>query len=331
VTDQNGIGERSSTRRALLAASIGGVGAWVAGALGRAAPVAAANGDVVNVGDNLTGTATTVFNVSTANFSALWGNSTAGSGTGVGVRGDTASTGSGAAGVLGNGGRVGVLGNGSDAGVLGRGGTGVRGEGATGVEGVGDAIGAYGFSADGYGVRGNTDAGPAAVSGAAGGTAAGVEGVSYNHGTGVYGISNGQPVAAVLKAKTGVYGQALQDSGSRGVWGKSSAGQGVRGEVATGSGVYGIATSQTGYAIRGSGKLRFDKVSGVATIPAGATSVTITPGVDINSSSFVLLTSKTNLSSRSLYYSTDSTNNRFTIRLSSSRTSSTVVAWLLVG
>ena len=86
MTEETRPDERRTTRRALLAASLGGVGAWVAGAIGRVAPVAAADGDVVNVGDNLTGTKTTVFNVGTASYSALWGNSTAGSGTGVGVR-----------------------------------------------------------------------------------------------------------------------------------------------------------------------------------------------------------------------------------------------------
>lgn len=330
MTDEVRSSERHATRRAVLAASLGGVGAWVAAAVGRVAPVAAADGDVVNVGDNLTGTKTTVFNVSTESYSALWGNSTAGFGTGVGVRGDSASVNAGSAGVLGNAKTIGVQGNGDSIGVQGQGGTGVRGNGNTGVFGSGSNMGVYGYSLEGYGVRGNTDTGSAAVSGAVGGAGAGVEGISYNHGLGIYGSSSASSFSpSTYKAKTGVYGEALQDSASRGVWGVSNPGQGVRGETTTGIGVYGIAS--TGYALRSSGRLRFDKVSGVATIAAGATSVTITPGVDVTSASFVLLTPRSNLGSRSLYYSTDATNNRFTIRLSSSRTSSTVVAWLLVG
>jgi hypothetical protein len=233
-----------------------------------------------------------------------------------------------------------VLGNGVVDGVRGTGVRGVRGIGSSiGVEGVAQGgIAVLGSTTSGKGVQGNSSTSTGVEGGSASGPGVhglsqngiGVVGRQWNHGTGVAGFSLGS-IETILtgKAKTGVYGEALQDSASRGVWGRSGAGQGTRGEATSGIGVYGIAS--TGYAFRGSGRLRFDKVSGVATIPAGSTSVTITPGVDINSASFVLLTSKTNLSSRSLYYSTDATNNRFTIRLSSSRTSSTVVAWLLVG
>jgi hypothetical protein len=69
----------------------------------------------------------------------------------------------------------------------------------------------------------------------------------------------------------------------------------------------------------------------VATLTAGSTSKTITPGVDITSSSFVLLTPKVNIGSRALWFTTDATNNRFTIHMSSSRPSGTAVAWLLLG
>jgi hypothetical protein len=139
-----------------------------------------------------------------------------------------------------------------------------------------------------------------------------------------------QDAALTGRPKTGVYGQAVQDASSRGVWGASSSGQGVRGEATNGIGVSGNAADPAGYAFRGSGRVRFDKVSGVATIPAGATSVTVTPGVDVTADSLVLLTAKANIGSRSVYYSTDATNNRITIRLSSSRPSSTPVAWLLM-
>jgi hypothetical protein len=98
-----------------------------------------------------------------------------------------------------------------------------------------------------------------------------------------------------------------------------------------GSGPAVWATATNGYAVRGSGRLRFEKVSGVATIAAGSTSRTISPGVDVTSGSFVLLTPKANLGTRALWFTTDSTNNRFTVRMSSARSSSTKVAWLLLG
>jgi hypothetical protein len=69
----------------------------------------------------------------------------------------------------------------------------------------------------------------------------------------------------------------------------------------------------------------------VATINAGSTSKTITPGVDINTGSFVLLTPKANLGGRALWFTTDGPNERFTIHISSPRGSSTKIAWLLCG
>ena len=53
-----------SSRRTILGAAVGAVGAWLAGSLGRAAPVAAANGDQMKAGvvvaaSNETGVITT--------------------------------------------------------------------------------------------------------------------------------------------------------------------------------------------------------------------------------------------------------------------------------
>jgi hypothetical protein len=92
-----------------------------------------------------------------------------------------------------------------------------------------------------------------------------------------------------------------------------------------------FASSSTGYALRTTGRLKADKVSGVATIVAGSTSKTITPGVNVTSGSFVLLTPKVNLGGRDLWFTTDAANNKFTIRISSKRSSGTKVAWLLLG
>ena len=125
----------------------------------------------------------------------------------------------------------------------------------------------------------------------------------------------------------GVYGRSESSHGVHGS-APSASGTGVYGESSAGVGIFGIST--TGYAIKSSGRVRFDKISGVASIPAGATSVTVTPGVDVTADSFVLLTAKANIGARSLYFSTDATNNRFTIRMSSSRTSATLIAWLLL-
>jgi hypothetical protein len=144
----------------------------------------------------------------------------------------------------------------------------------------------------------------------------------------VQGISGylGLPAA---RPKTGVYGHASQDGESRGVIGESTAGQGVRGEATSGVGLYGTAAS--GFALRTSGRLKADKVSGVATIAAGTTSKTVSPGVNVTSGSFVLLTPKANLGGRDLWFTTNATANTITIRISKSRPSGTKVAWLLMG
>jgi hypothetical protein len=76
----------------------------------------------------------------------------------------------------------------------------------------------------------------------------GVIGESPGARTGVVGYSGGGSAPAG-PAKTGVYGEATQDTASRGVSGFSTTGQGVRGQATTGQGVQGIAT--TGQAVRG--------------------------------------------------------------------------------
>ena len=85
-----------------------------------------------------------------------------------------------------------------------------------------------------------------------------------------------------------------------------------------------------GVALRTLGRLKFS-TSGVATINAGATSKTITPGVDVHPGSFVLLTPQANIGTRALWFTTDGPNERFTIHMSPSRGVPTKVAWLLVG
>jgi hypothetical protein len=153
---------------------------------------------------------------------------------------------------------------------------------------------------------------------------------SGGNSTGVMGFSGkdiwATPPAA--KSKTGVYGHAVQDSASRGVWGRSNAGRGVFGEVTTGVGLFGIAT--TGHALATSGRVRLEKVSGVATLSAGSTSIVVTPGITVGASAFVLLTPRTDLEGRSYWYTTDPANSSFTIHIGSARALASPFVWLLV-
>ena len=130
-------------------------------------------------------------------------------------------------------------------------------------------------------------------------------------------LCSGPPAA---KPKTGVYGYANQDKDSRGVWGFSGSGVGVFGQA-----------NRAGQAFLGRGRVKFEKVSGVATIAAGSTSVTLSPNVNVTHGSFVLLTPKANLGGRDLWFTTNPSADSITIHISSTRPSNTKIAWLLLG
>jgi opacity protein-like surface antigen len=71
-----------------------------------------------------------------------------------------------------------------------------------------------------------------------------------------------------------------------------------------------------------------DFVTGLAVIPAGATAVTVNPGLDITAESPVLLTPRNNLGNRSLWVEIDPVADTFTIRLSSKSKTATSISWL---
>jgi hypothetical protein len=149
--------------------------------------------------------------------------------------------------------------------------------GSLGMEGIADAadasvIGVLGHATSGVGVAAVAGAGTALTADAAAGHAIrgtstashairgrgqldGVIGESPGGRSGIVGYSGGGSAPAG-PGKTGVYGEATQDSASRGVSGYSLAGQGVRGEATTGQGVQGVATSGTA--------VKADSTSGLA-------------------------------------------------------------------
>jgi hypothetical protein len=299
---------KAPSRRAVLAGALGGLGAWAASTIARRSSVRAADGDPVVLGQN--NTATLVTSIERTNVGQGF-QATANSG--IALMGQSQSS--------------------------------------VGVYGVSTSLtGAYGTSDSGYGVNGSSNSG-IGVAGTSD-TNFGVYGESSSHmgvygwsgatnlpaslgwsaanSTGVYGWStpDGSGTEPAGKPKTGVYGQATQDSSSRGVWGRANAGRGVFGQATAGVGLYGEATS--GVALQATGRTKLS-TSGVATIVAGSTSKTITPGVNVTSGSFVLLTPKVKLSGRDLWFTTDASGDKFTIHMSQSRSSGTEVAWLLLG
>jgi hypothetical protein len=90
------------------------------------------------------------------------------------------------------------------------------------------------------------------------------------------------------------------------------------------------ATSKGGFALDISGRIRFWGHEGLATIPAGRTSVTLNPSNGVYTGSHVLLTPTVDLGSRRLWYTKSSKANTVTIHISSPRTSSTRISWFMV-
>jgi hypothetical protein len=173
----------SSSRRALLAGAIGGLGALAASAIGR--PQVAQAHDVDDVGLGL---------LNLSNFETRITNG--GDSTTVFTATNT------------------------------HGGIALHGNSASGY-------GAFGESASGTGVVGASDSnvGVYGISGSTGFAA--VIGRSDGNGTGVEGYSGFSPAPAG-PAKTGVYGYAVQDGSSKGVWGRTTAGHAIHGTATSG-------------------------------------------------------------------------------------------------
>jgi hypothetical protein len=324
----------------VLVGAVGGLTAWAAVAIGRTTPARALDPNDVVLGQvNTASATTTIRNPNTTDVALTGAGATAG-----GVSGTSIES-YGVAGRSKEG--YGVTGfSESRAGVFG------EGDATPGVRGTSDSgFGVDAFSLKGTAVHAHTPHGKAAVwaeidnrsgsypavLGASSSSGPGVAGAWSNDveparpglpvpkETGVYGVASGLE-GSPLPGGTGVHGFAPE---GRGVFGRSTTGQGVRG--ASVSGTAGAFESTAGYALSTAGRVRFTKVSGVAALAAGTSSKTVTPGVDLTTASFVLLTPRGNLGGRGLWYTVDHSANRFTIRVSSPVTTSVGIGWLVLG
>ena len=301
------------SRRSVIAAALGGAGALIAASLGRAAPVAAANGDPLTLG-SMTNSAT----------SPTVAASTASPGLEVGT---TAAAGSALVGHSATG--IGVFGF-SDGGGSGRetGVVGVTGGGASLDPAVNtDATGVYGFSNDtnaAAGVWGDTVDGTGVVGtgawGVYGGGDIGVFGDADSTGNGVYGFS-GEEQGVDLPApppSTGVAGVA-------GLLGSV----GVRGHAMSGSAIGVLASSATvaQTALQVSGKIKLSR-SGRASVGSTSSSRKVTMA-GVTTSSYIIATMQTNVSG--LYVrAVVPTTGSFTIYLSKAPGKTAVVAYVVV-
>ena len=123
---------------------------------------------------------------------------------------------------------------------------------------------------------------------------------------------------------------AITSTSLRGVYGQSSGSGGIG---VAGSGPTGVHAASTdgGYALdTTSGRVRFGGVSGVATIPAGETQLEVKAGVTVDSKTLALLTAQHNNGSKSLWYSTNSSDDSITIHMDSAASDDTLVAYFII-
>ena len=168
--------------------------------------------------------------------------------------------------------------------------------------------------------------------------------------TGVFGFSGPglNPPAAL--ADVGVFGYAIDTTNARGVYGQSTIGRGVHGQATSGRGVYGQASSgygvrgfassgsavygeaTTGFAIRSMGRIRLEQSAGKATIASGTSSVVVTPGIDLTTTTAVIATLNGNAGGSVAVkrVAIDTAADTFTIFLTANSTASVSVAWLVI-
>ena len=165
----------------------------------------------------------------------------------------------------------------------------------------------------------------------------GVRGVSTS-GTGITGSSgSGVGISGVSLSTVGVAGQGP----TVGVGGNSDAGVAVRGDTSSGFGLYGRAvsgtglygSSSTGHALRTSGRLRFDKASGSATVAGGTKSVVVKPGFDLPRTTKVLVTLQGSAGGLTTVHrvTVNPTAGTFTVHLTADARRAVRVAWLALG
>ena len=216
------------TRRAILVGALGGAAALAAEALGRPLVARAGDGDVVHVGEVLSGTRITT--IGNTQGMALQGVSTADDGAGVGVVGRASATSGRTVGVAGlnySSEGTGVVGNAHASSGLATGVMGIShspdGVGVSGmaVASSGSGQGVIGLSdgTEGIGVFGNATALTGKMTGVIGRCdspdGSGVEGRAVDGATGVVGYS-GPDVGLDAQPATGVYGVAPGDGGRGG-------------------------------------------------------------------------------------------------------------------
>jgi hypothetical protein len=250
---------------------------------------------------------------------AVFGLNTATSNPAIGVYGESRATAG-----------VGVRGY-VPANVVGSGGYGVLGETESPVSvGVAGRSPGIGMLADGdtqTGIWAMSDHGHAVLAQARAALKAGV--VAHSTlGTGVAGYSGASTYDQ--PNDIGVLGQCNRNATSMGVLGKSTIGTAVRGETDSGVAVKAEATG-TGRALETVGPVRFSS-AGLDIIATGTNAKQVTPGVDLNSQSKVLVTLNGNPGTGISMHRVgiNGTTDQFTVFLTGNATADAKFSWFVI-
>jgi len=160
-----------------------------------------------------------------------------------------------------------------------------------------------------------------------------VVGGEYTDATSLTKIQNSTDSTNVFEARSSFGGSAVTavSVSGNGIYAQTNSSMAVGAYASTGTALFGACSDPTGYSLNTEGgRIFFEDVSGVATIPAGTKSVIVSLVVDIDASAFVLLTPGVNVGGRSLWCTIDAVANSITIRMSSTRSSATKIGWLLL-
>jgi hypothetical protein len=257
---------RALSRRAAIVGALGGLGAWLATAISRAAPAEADDGGAVVLGDPNSATHETSISMtpSAGDNYALVAVSHADNGVGVFGSGPNGSA------------AVGVYGKSHE-------GTGVQGRVFADTVDSTDSKGVYGNRVledpqhtpvlGGAGVYGENIAGDG-VHGIGKGGGDGVKGESYtSDGNGVHGFGWNSGTGVNGVGRVGVFGIS-SENGWMGIWGRHTGNSpGVNGDSNSGAGIHGSSTSGYGGSFEGGKAQLFLKPKSTAGRPTSGTHV----------------------------------------------------------
>ena len=285
------------SRRALLVGALGGIGAWVALAIGRPGTASALDPNDVVLGANNAATTTTRITNNTTPDPVFVASSTSAA---VGIMGESVA------------------------------GVGVSGISTSHIGETDSSIGVVGESNNHVGVSGYNQSGnQPAIRGWAAMNSTGVLGYSgeaippvTKAKTGVFGY------AAQDASSRGVTGGTKLGQGVRG---EAMGGVGVRAAATTGTGLH--VSSTTGLAIRAAGRVRLENCAGLATIVAGTNSVVVTPGIDLVAASAVVATLQGSAGGTTTVHRcvVNTTADTLTIYLTANASTTVKVAWIVLG